>query len=118
MNAINWTENAEKKLAEYKEDIIEMIEAGLDKNKAIELIRKESTINETLFNKMIEEIKMKQENKVTVPCAKCFEACLLGEFEILDGSSVRENCYEIDFKNNRSQYMNYLKNFPLYDPRD
>ena len=60
MNAINWTENAEKKLAEYKEDIIEMIEAGLDENKAIEIIRKESTINENLFDKMIEEITQAQ----------------------------------------------------------
>ena len=54
---------------------------------------------------------MKQENetKITVPCTKCFETCTLGEFEILDGSSVCENCFEIDFKNNRSQYMGDIK---------
>ena len=48
---------------------------------------------------------------VIVPCAKCFEDCALGEFEILDGSSVCEDCFKLT-----SDYQDYL-NSPL-DPRD
>jgi len=41
----------------------------------------------------------------TVPCAHCFKDCALGEFEIPDGSSVCEDCLEIDFSNNTAQHM-------------
>ena len=57
-------------------------------------------------------MKKIQEQKVTVPCAHCFEDCTLGKYESLDGSSVCEKCAGQANK----EYEAYLKG-PL-DPRD